>query len=148
MILVETKNEIKGLQCLPLSQSVLTGSWSRQRSVCSHGFTGHRRAFHRTNGTITFPIPNIHAHARVLPSHPSNITSDLRVPPAAQKWPSRGACLRSGRVCFLCVTKPRLPESVKELRHSPIHHLHFRSIVIRWVRSDPRQRSAGCFSGH
>ncbi|MEQ2170471.1 hypothetical protein GOODEAATRI_000553 [Goodea atripinnis] len=43
------------------------------------------------------------------------IASGLRVPPAAQKWPSRGACLRSGRVCFLPVTKPRPSESVKEL---------------------------------
>lgn len=43
------------------------------------------------------------------------IASGLRVPPAAQKWRSTGACLRSGRVCFLPVTKPRLSESVKEL---------------------------------
>lgn len=44
-------------------------------------------------------------------------------------------CLRSGRVCFLSVTKPRLPESVKVLRASPIHHLHPRAGVISWVRS-------------
>lgn len=39
-----------------------------------------------------------------------------------KKCPSRGACLPSGRACFLSVTKPRLPESVKELRDHPTPH--------------------------
>lgn len=58
---------------------------------------------------------------------------------------ARGACLPSGRVCFLSVTKPRLPESVKELRYSPppIHHLRNRIIAISRVRSEPLQGS-GC----
>lgn len=58
---------------------------------------------------------------------------------------ARGACLPSGRVCFLSVTKPRLQESVKELRYSPppIHHLRNRIIAISRVRSEPL-RGSGC----
>lgn len=73
-----------------------------------------------------------------LPSWPSSVS---RVPPAARKCPSREACLRSGRVCFLPVTKPRLSASVKELHgagcDSPIHHLRFKITAISKVRSNP-----------
>lgn len=63
----------------------------------------------------SYHASSTHAHAHSLSSPPTDHQHGLRVPPAAQKWPSEDACLRSGRVCFLPLTKPRLPKSVKEL---------------------------------
>lgn len=90
------------------------------------------------------------SETRVRSSQTVTISGGFRVPPVALKGKKksvrgRGACLPSGRVCFLSVTKPRLPESVKELRDSPppIHHLRNGIIAISRVRSELQQRS-GC----
>lgn len=92
----------------------------------------------RANGAIRFPNLNTRAraraHTRGLPDPSPAFFACHRQRSSGQ---TREACLRSGRVCFLSVTKPRLLECVKVLRGSLIHHLHFTVIAISWVGSGP-----------
>lgn len=84
----------------------------------------------RANGAIR--VPNLNTRGLADPSPAFFACHRQR-----SSGQTREACLRSGRVCFLSVTKPRLLESVKVLRGSLIHHLHFTVIAISWVRSGP-----------